>query len=140
MSWGKGITIALISFMSFIIVLVVILMSNSVELETEDYYQREMAYETEIQAINNANNLDRKIDITTENDFVIVHIPEGNFEEVQIELFRPNDKTQDKIFDVVGTNTFMIPTGDLVHGHYNVSISYKENGIVCLQKDKIFIQ
>lgn len=140
MNWGKGITIALVTFMSFIIVLVVILMSNSVELETEDYYQREIAFEQEIQAVNNANKLEEKIDINLKDEFVVVNIPQGEFEEVQLELIRPNNKEQDKLFSIIGTKTFLIPTSELVHGHYNVAISYKESGVVCLQKDKIFIQ
>ncbi|MFT6500097.1 MAG: hypothetical protein ACJASQ_000204 [Crocinitomicaceae bacterium] len=138
--WGKGITVALVLFMGFILTMAGIMMSKGVELETEDYYLKEMAYEQEIQALKNANNLDEKISIETDDEFLIVQIPDGKFKDVRLELFRPNDKDQDKIYDIKDSQIFMIGIDELKHGQYNVAISYLESGIVCLQKEKIFIQ
>lgn len=138
--WGKGITVALVLFMGFILTMAGVMMSKGVELETEDYYLKEMAYEQEIQALKNANSLDEKISIEMDEDFLIVQIPEGKFKDVQLELFRPNDKKQDKIYNIKGTRVFMIGKDELKHGQYNIAISYLESGTVCLQKEKIFIQ
>jgi len=77
MNWGKGIVIGMVTFMGFIIFLVVGLMMNRVDLESEDYYKREINYEQEITAQENANNLDSKIEIVSNKDFVIVKVPEG---------------------------------------------------------------
>jgi hypothetical protein len=49
MNWGKGIIIGMGLFMAFIIFLVVNLMMQKVDLESEDYYKREINYESEIQ-------------------------------------------------------------------------------------------
>ena len=138
--WGKGITIALGTFMVFIIVLATILMSKGVDLESEDYYQREMVYEEEIQAIKNANNLDEKINVKLDNEYLIIQIPEGKFEGVRVELLRPNEKDDDKLYDIPDSRIFMIEKSELKMGQYNVTISYLESGNVCLQKEKIFIQ
>lgn len=140
MNWGKGIAIALSAFICFIIYLAVGLMSHSVELESEDYYKREMAYEQEIQALNNAQKLDKQVILTSEDDFVVVQIPEGDYKDVRVELMRPNNTKQDKQYDILGTKTFTIPTSELEQGKYNVSISYMQDGNVCLQKDKIYVQ
>jgi len=140
MNWGKGIAIALTAFICFILYLAIVLMSNRVDLESEDYYKREIAYEEEIQAIKNADNLDKKVELNMDENFIIVQIPDGDFKEIRVELMRPNNNKQDKQFDIVGTKTYTIPKTDLEKGKYKVSISYLQEGNVCLQKDNIYIQ
>jgi len=53
MNWGKGITIVMVAFIGFIITLVTILMSNKIDLVSEDYYQKEIKFEDEIASAKN---------------------------------------------------------------------------------------
>lgn len=139
MNWGKGIAIALALFMGFIIYLGVTLMSQDVDLETEDYYLREMAYDEEIKAIQNANN-GKKIKVKNEDEQIVVVIPsDEDYEDVLIEFNRPNNEKMDKEFKMEGTKTMVISYDMLQKGKYNLTITYLSDGRPCLQKEEIYI-
>lgn len=139
MNWGKGIAIALALFMGFIIYLGVTLMSQDVDLETEDYYLREMAYDEEIKAIQNANN-GEKIKVKNEDEQIVVVIPsDEDYEDVLIEFNRPNNEKMDKEFKMEGTKTMVISYDMLQKGKYNLTITYLSDGRPCLQKEEIYI-
>lgn len=139
MNWGKGIAIALALFMGFIIYLGVTLMSQDVDLETEDYYLREMAYDEEIKAIQNANN-GEKIKVKNEDEQIVVVIPsDEDYEDVLIEFNRPNNEKMDKEFKMEGTKTMVISYDMLQKGKYNLAITYLSDGKPCLQKEEIYI-
>lgn len=139
MNWGKGIAIALALFMGFIIYLGVTLMSQDVNLETEDYYLREMAYDEEIKAIQNANN-GKKIKVKYEDEQIVVVIPsDEDYEDVLIEFNRPNNEKMDKEFKMEGTKTMVISYDMLQKGKYNLTITYLSDGKPCLQKEEIYI-
>ena len=131
MNWGKGIAIALILFIGFIVYLGTIMMTTHVDLESEDYYKREIAYEEEITAIKNARKQDA-VKISVDEANLIIQIPEkGNYEEVQIDLFRPNNSDDDRIMTIDRT--------ELKKGVYKVEISYRNGADFCLQKEDIEI-
>ena len=139
MNWGKGIAIALALFIGFIIYLGVTLMSQDVDLETEDYYLREMAYDEEIKAIQNANN-GKKIKVKNEDEQIVVVIPsDEDYEDVLIEFNRPNNEKMDKEFKMEGTKTMVISYDILQKGRYNLTITYLSDGKPCLQKEEIYI-
>ncbi len=139
MNWGKGIVIGMATFMTFIIVLVVGLMTNRVDLESEDYYKREINYQQEITAQENANKLESKIEIISNNEFVIVKVPEGDFSKIEMHLSRPNDQKMDKLFKIEGTKSFLINKKDLEKGLYTVELSYLVDNKPCLQKESVTI-
>jgi hypothetical protein len=139
MNWGKGIVIGMVTFMGFITFLVVGLMMNRVDLESEDYYKREINYEQEIKAQENANNLEAKIEISSNKEFVVVKVPEGEFQEIELHLTRPNDKKMDKRFKIQGTKSFLIDKKELEKGVYTVELSYMVNNKPCLQKESVSI-
>ena len=139
MNWGKGIVIGMAAFMTFIIVLVVGLMMNRVDLESEDYYKREINYQQEITAQENANKLESKIEIISNKEFVIVKVPEGDFSKIEMHLSRPNDQKMDKLFKIEGTKSFLINKKELEKGLYTVELSYLVDNKPCLQKESVTI-
>lgn len=139
MNWGKGIVIGMATFMTFIIVLVVGLMTNRVDLESEDYYKREINYQQEITAQENANKLESKIEIISNKEFVIVKVPEGDFSKIEMHLSRPNDQKMDKLFKIEGTKSFLIDKKELEKGLYTVELSYMVDNKPCLQKESVTI-
>ena len=140
MNWGKGIAIGLTSFMVFIVVLAVILMRQSVDLESKDYYAKEIDYESEITAMNNAGQLADQIQLIKKDDHIIVQVPQStNFDKVSVQFSRPNDDQLDKSFEFEDTKTYLIERDILKNGLYNVQISYSGNGKKYLQKETIYI-
>jgi hypothetical protein len=140
MNWGKGIIIGMGLFMAFIIFLVVNLMMQKVDLESEDYYKREINYESEINAINNSNGLGYKVELLQQDDFLVVQLPEKqNLNNLEVRLMRPDDEKLDKSYRVEGTKSYLIPKSDLTKGAYNIEIRYKVDSKECLQKETIYI-
>ena len=140
MNWGKGIIIAMGAFMSFILFMVFTLMSKSTDLESEDYYKKEIEYEQEMNALKNASQLKvhAKIDLTKE--YVVVVLPtKEDVSNVQIALFRPDNKKMDKLLNENNSKTIMIAKNTLLKGRYNVAIKYEVNGKKILQKEEIMI-
>jgi hypothetical protein len=141
MNFGKGIIIGMALFMSFILYLVFNVMSTNTDLESEDYYKREIEFGKEIQAANNANNATEKVDIKENDAFVVLQFP-GNekVDSLHVQLYRPNDQKDDKSFSDQETNTLMIAKKELKKGTYQLNIHYSKNGKQFLQKEELFIK
>lgn len=140
MNWGKGIIIAMGAFMSFILFMAFTLMSKSTDLESEDYYKKEIEYEQEMNALKNASQLKEhaKIDLTEE--YVLVVLPtKEQVSNVHITLFRPDNKKKDKLLNEKNSKTIMIAKNTLLKGRYNIAIKYEVNGKKILQKEEIMI-
>ncbi len=140
MNWGKGIIIAMALFIGFITFLVISLVSHTIDLESEDYYTKEINYEQEITAMENGNKLKSKIEMISQKEFVVVQIPEKeNLSKIQVIFIRPDNKKLDKSFLVSGTKSYLIPKTELSKGTYNVEIRFESNSTTCLQKETIII-
>ena len=140
MNWGKGIIIAMGAFMSFILFMVFTLMSKSTDLESEDYYKKEIEYEQEMNALKNASQLKENAEINLTEEFVVVVLPtKEDVSNVQIALFRPDNKKMDKLLNENNSKTIMIAKNTLLKGRYNVAIKYEVNGKKILQKEEIMI-
>ena len=141
MNWGKGIIIFMASFMTFILWMVFTLMSNNTDLESEDYYKKEIAYEQEIQAQRNANDAKEKVKVSDNKDFIILQFPlEEKIDTVSVEFFKPNDKNGDKLFAEVGTKTMMVEKNKLQKGLYLINIHYQIENKKFLQKEEIMLK
>lgn len=139
MNWGKGIAIALALFMGFIIYLGVTLMSKNVDLVADDYYQQEIDYENEINAQKNAQNLKEQPSIVQEDEYVIVKVPEGPFDDMKLVLERPNNDELDQDYSIEGTRTFLIEKSTLEKGQYLAVLQYTFDGAVCQQETELYI-
>lgn len=140
MNWGKGIIIAMALFMGFIVFLVVNIMSQSVDLESEDYYKREINYQEEITQQNNTNALADKIELLSQDEYVVVQVPEkGEFSKISVHFLRPDNKKSDKVYNVLGTKSYLIPKKELIKGKYKVEIRFEAESKQCLQKETIII-
>jgi len=140
MNWGKGIAIALTLFIGFIVVLVVNIVSHTVELETEDYYKKDIAYQDEITSMENANALSEKPTIEMTSTHIVVQFSEDlNYQNIELKLNRPNNQKLDKLYTIEDTKTFTIDKKDLQEGVYKLELSYKKNGANYLQKVEYYI-
>ena len=140
-TWGKGITIAMIAFMSFILYMVFTLMATNTDLESEDYYQKEIEFETEIKAVNNTNKLNEKVKVSQNEDFLMVQFPNlENMDSLSVFLFRPNNEKEDQLFTIEDSKTLMIPNKKLKIGSYNLKIQFKIKDELYMQKESVKIQ
>jgi hypothetical protein len=99
MNWGKGIVIALTLFIGFISFLVVKIMSQDVDLVSEDYYKQEIDYEARIQKEQNGLNNAAKIELIDQEAYVVVQLPDSSsLTNVVLNLKRNENLYVAKIF------------------------------------------
>jgi hypothetical protein len=129
MNWGKGIIIAMALFMGFILTLVIMLMRQDVDLEIDDYYNKELAFNEQYNAQQNYMDATEKITFNVTTDSLFVIFPKDlQTGAAKIQLQRPNNKQQDAVFDVQASDKVYIPTKSLPKGVFNCTITGKRNG------------
>jgi len=141
MNWGKGIFIAFTAFIIFILYMVFTLMSKNTDLESEDYYKKEIAFQDEIDASKNYNTLDQKLEVKQDEQFVLIQLPDSlKIENINIHFTKPNDDKSDISFENVDTKNFMIEKSKLNKGKYSISVDFNVEGKPHLFKDDITIE
>lgn len=139
MNWGKGLAIGMLVFVTFIITLTSIMMSKSTDLESEDYYQREVHYEQEIQAEKNAL-LFEKISMKQDESFLIFMIPDSlEAFNAKVLLTRPNNEKLDRLIEFNQSKSLLIPIKELEKGNYKVILTYKVDDKDCMVKTTVNI-
>ena len=135
LNWGKGIVIAIISFVGFIMYFVITMTSNDQydhDLVTEKYYEKELTYQEKINASKNAQQLSDKIVFDTTADGLKIFFPK-EFQEEDLQgkvfLYRPSDKQLD--FEIALSkvqNYLLVPDNRLLDGRWNITIEFKHSG------------
>jgi hypothetical protein len=105
MNWGKGITITIILFVSFIIYLVFTCMKQTdINLVSDDYYEQEIAYQ---QVIDKKTNLEKlggkpKMSVLSSKELLLdmSGLSQWDQSEGNVQMFRPSDPSLDKSFDL----------------------------------------
>ena len=143
-NWGTGIVIAIVAFISFILYFVVKMSTDnsySHDLVTEKYYQKELSYQDEIDAVKNASTLKEKVTIQrTENGLKIEFPKELTPKDIsgKVFLYRPSSKQLDFEIPISISNTYLlVPEKRLVGGRWNIDISFKYKNKPYLVKEKI---
>ncbi len=141
MNWGKGLAVAMISFMIFILYMVLTLMSKSTDLESKDYYQKEIAFEKEITAMENSNKLKEKVNVSLNEEYVVILFPSlENVDSIKVHLFRPDNEKEDQNFSPQDSKVIMIPIKKLKKGIYIVNTQFKIKKDLYMQKESITIK
>lgn len=115
-------------------------MSKNTDLESEDYYKKEIEFEKEIKALNNTNALKEKVKVSQNDKYLVVQFP--NLEEldsIQVQMYRPNNEKQDQVYSVQNSKVVMIPVSKLIKGVYEMNIQYKVKEELYMQKESIRI-
>lgn len=140
MNWGKAITIALVAFMSYIVYMVVILISQDTDLVSPDYYKDEVKFEREItaqqNAVNNRSNLN--IEVSPEGLYLILETPDV-INDLKVQLYRSNAKDDDIIVEAKGKNLF-IEGSQLKTGRYYLTTNWKIQDKNYQLRDTVWIQ
>ncbi|WP_037321501.1 FixH family protein [Salegentibacter sp. Hel_I_6] len=143
-NWGTGIVIGMTLFISFIMYLVINMLTDRKfdhDLVTEDYYQKELHYQEEIDAETNAFALEENIsDRRVENGW-LVEFPE-NLELSKISgnlnFYRPsNEKLDFNIPLKLKEYQVFIADDQLVAGRWNINIHWEYEGKSYLYKNEI---
>lgn len=141
MDWGKGILLTIIAFVGFIMTLVVIsVRQDDIHLVTENYYEKEIKYQDQIEREKSAAGLDREVlayDALTKT--MVLDLPVGV--KGNLQLFRPSDARLDQQLpiDILEEGKTSVPLEKLKSGYWRVQLTWTENGVDFYQEKKISI-
>ncbi|MFN3757197.1 MAG: FixH family protein [Flavobacterium sp.] len=144
--WGKGIVIAIVLFMSFILYFVFKVQLNrdyDNELVVQDYYKEEKNIDASMAKETNAKQLSEKVVFTTDAQGVHVQFPES-FDHTKISgtvsLYRPSNQKLDFEIPVSLSNShLLIPRSSLVDGHWGITVDWQYEMIEYLNKHTTYI-
>lgn len=142
-NWGTGIIIAFGLFMSFILYFVIKATTNEKydhSLVADDYYEQELAYQNDINQIQNTKKLGIKLDFKRTENGITVQFPENfkidNNTQIKVSLYRPSNQKLDSDFltNLSNTATALIPKNKLVDGKWDIKLYWKQNNKSFLYK------
>ncbi len=143
-NWGTGIVLAFIGFIAFILYFVISMSTNKKydhDLVTEDYYKKELEYQTDIDKLENAKSLTQDITYKKTPEGILVSFPTNlDYKKIKGKLFlyRPSNKQLDFETTISLSNThLLIPDKRLVDGRWNIKIDWQYNGKSYLFKDDL---
>ena len=144
-NWGKGIVIAFVLFMSFILYFVIKVQSDDKydnELVTQEYYKKEKLVQDNIESIQNTNSLEGTVTITKSEEGLLVRFPstlDPKLIEGKVSLYRPSNQKLDfeTLISLSGSD-LLIPKNNLVGGLWGITVSWEYEGKTYLNKEEIY--
>ena len=131
MNWGKWIIVSFVLFAAFIGILVVICVRQDISLVSKNYYQEELAYQQQIDRMNNTTRLDEKPVIAITGHALEIQFSQfNNLEGGEVNVFRPSDLCFDKQF-ILYTSTETTQRFDISSfpkGMYRVKMRWSMKG------------
>lgn len=131
MNFGKWIVVAFVVFAGFIGTLVTICVREDVPLVSSDYYKEELAYQDQIERIDNANALASAPEISFEdNNVTIRYNALSKMENGKLRLIRPSDDNLDQQFEISGAEDSVekFVLRNPVPGMYRAKLTWEEEG------------
>ena len=144
-NWGTGIVIALIVMISGMIVLVSIAVRQDYDLVDNDYYQKSVNYQQQIEKVRNNEALVEKIQLNQSAGTLKITFPNlGNVEGYsgEIHFYSPVAEKRDLTLKVKPDSGFSqtINLKSLEKGRYQVKIDWTANKVSYYQEEEITVQ
>lgn len=129
-NWGTKLLIAIILFMSFILVFVFLSVKNDISLVEKDYYPKGLKYQDRIDEISNAQPYFNSFLFQQNEDEVLITMPEINPDTGTIVFFRPSGVAYDRTYNIMidSTHFMHIPLKEFKKGKYIVKVYWREAG------------
>jgi hypothetical protein len=133
-NWGVRIVILYVGFVALIVTLIILSSGVNNELESKDYYAKELAYQDKIDATQNENKLAQTINYEISGKQFILSL---NATELNPSLsgvvffYRPSEKALDKEYPIQfdSSGQQVIDLSKFKNGVYKVQITWKNNSI-----------
>ena len=143
-NWGTGIVLAFIGFISFIMYFIITMNVDEDfehQLVSEEYYKDELAYQNDIDKLNNSKTLTENISYIKTDEGLKITFPENiDYKKItgKLFLYRPSNKQLDFETTISLSKSYLlIPDKRLVDGRWNIKVDWQYNGNNYLYKKPI---
>lgn len=143
MNWGYRIVLAYLAFVIILTVLAFKSFRSEVNLVAEDYYRQEIAYQEQIDKIENELALNESVAITWPGTHIMeITFPDG-FAEARgnVHLYRPSDAGMDRFWPIKldAKNRQRIHVADLAPGRWILKLDWEVRDKGYYKQQRIFI-
>lgn len=143
--WGHKLGIAIAIFISAMLAMVFYAARQSNEMIDENYYQKELVYQSVIEAQKNLLRVSSNNIVTQDMDEVIILLPEGTFagfDSGAVALLRNDAERLDVRVNMEdnGSNRTVIPKSRLSAGMYRARIRWSSGGIPYYKEESVFVE
>lgn len=132
MNWGIKIAIFYGGFVAIVLASVFFAMTQKVDLVSDNYYEKELKYQEQIDKSQRTKSLKEKTEIQLLNSQIKIkfpNLPDKNYTKNSILLYRPSDPSKDlKISistDSLGVQ--VIPVEKLISGFWKIKLNWITN-------------
>jgi hypothetical protein len=131
--WGAGIVLVIVVFLVVMLSVLGYLMTQDVNLVTEKYYEKEIAYQGRIRALERTRALGKEAGIETAPGAIIIRYP-GSMASSTIDgrvlLYRPSDHTSDRMLPAMADSAArqVVPFSDLASGLWRAQVQWIVRG------------
>lgn len=131
--WGTGIVLVLVVFLVVMLSVVGYLMTQDVNLVTEKYYEKEIAYQGRIRALERTRGLGSEVGIETAPGAIIIRYPRAMAASAidgRVLLYRPSDRTSDRVVPAVADSAARqeVSFSNLTSGLWRVQVQWIARG------------
>jgi nitrogen fixation protein FixH len=142
MNWGKGIIIVFVIFFAGMAFMAYKSMTKNIDLVAQNYYEKEIKYQNQIDKINSTSSLKEKLMIETTGGSLVITYPETTGLKGDISFYRPSDAKKDFKLPVEAgkDNKQIINTQTLLKGLWRVQVNWSADGLDYYNEEKIMIQ
>lgn len=144
-NWGTGIVITFVLFMTFILYFVFKVQSDSKydnELVTEDYYQKELLVQDNIEKQRSANKLEHQLSFKKTKEGILVIFPkEFDYRSIsgKVSLYRPSSQKLDFEIPIsLSSSNLLIPNSNLISGLWDITVDWSFNNTNYLNKETMY--
>lgn len=141
MNWGKSIILAFVLFAGFIGTMAYLMTREEIDLVTENYYQDEIAFQQQIDRVNNARrNPSATMTYQSDAQQVVLVLP-ANLQKGEVTFYRPSDRLQDFRVKIPAKhpNRQVIPTQSLTKGNWRVQFTWTDGRLEYFKEEQIFL-
>ena len=132
-SWGTGILIGIIVFVVISVSMTVIFMTQDVSLVSDNYYEKSLVYQDEIDKQSRTQSLDDQIKINFDGEVITVLFPPDYLEKSisgEIYFYRPSDSSLDFKLPLLVSEegSQIIPVERLEKGFWRLKLNWVMDG------------
>lgn len=142
MNIGHWIVLSFVLFASFIGVLVGVCMKEDISLVSDNYYQEELAYQQQIDRIQNTAELKAKPSIKIVENHLELRFEElSAVERGELKLFCPSNSKMDRKFRLSPSpeHILVFDLGTVQHGIYKAKMSWSMDGKDYYQEETLYL-
>lgn len=144
-SWGKGIVVSIVIFVLITAALVVVSFMQRIDLVANNYYEKEIKYQEQIETMKNTARLNNPVKVTQDVHSVVVAFNDSlDFSKIMgtVKFYRPSNEQKDFSIPLkVENNGKMSVSSDSIEkGFWKIQLNWSVDGNKYFNEVSIILQ